>query len=73
MRIGPEFRGMGHYLALGFQMVAVTAVGAAVGWWLDRRTGRAPVFLVVFFLLGSFGGIAAVWRSLNEPPRGPNQ
>jgi F0F1-type ATP synthase assembly protein I len=64
---------MGHYLALGFQMVAVTAVGAAVGWWLDRRTGRAPVFLVVFFLLGSFGGIAAVWRSLNEPPRGPNQ
>jgi len=64
---------MGRYLALGFQMVAVTAVGAAVGWWLDRQTGRTPVFLVVFFLLGSFGGIAAVWRSLNEPPRGPKQ
>jgi len=32
---------MGRYLALGFQMVAVTAVGAAIGWWLDQKTGRA--------------------------------
>ena len=67
MRLGPELRGMGQYLALGFQMVAVTAVGAAVGWWLDRKTGREPVFLIVFFLLGSAGGIAAVWRTLSEP------
>lgn len=56
-------------MALGFQMVAVTAIGAGIGWWLDKKTGCAPVFLIVFFMLGSVGGIAAVWRSLGEPKR----
>ncbi len=70
MKLGPEFRGMGQYMALGIQMVVVTGVITAIGWWLDKKTGRAPMFLIVFFVLGSLGGIAAVWRMLNEP-RGP--
>jgi F0F1-type ATP synthase assembly protein I len=53
-------------MALGIQMVVVTAVIAAIGYWLDLKTGKAPVFLIVFFLLGSLGGIAVVWRALNE-------
>ena len=53
-------------MALGIQMVVVTAVIAAIGYWLDKKTGKAPVFLIVFFLLGAFGGIAVVWRALNE-------
>lgn len=72
MRPDREFRGMGRYLALGFQMVIVTAVGAAFGYWLDRRTGKAPLFLIVFFILGSLGGIMAVWKGLQQddnPPR----
>lgn len=70
MKSGPEFRGMGQYMALGIQMVVVTAVGAAIGWWLDKKTGRAPVFLIVFFILGSLGGIAAVWRAIGEKRSG---
>ncbi len=73
MTLGPEFRGMGQYMALGIQMVVVTMVGAGVGWWLDRVTGRAPVFLAIFFLLGALGGIAVVWRALQQnggqPPK----
>jgi F0F1-type ATP synthase assembly protein I len=55
---------MGRYLALGFQMVAVTAAGAGVGIWLDGRTGKSPLFLILFFILGSIGGMMTVWREL---------
>ncbi|MCG3148969.1 MAG: hypothetical protein PCFJNLEI_02421 [Verrucomicrobiae bacterium] len=53
-------------MAVGIQMVVVTAVIAAIGWWLDKKTGREPLFLILFFFIGAFGGIAVVWRSLND-------
>ena len=62
----PELSGMGRYLALGIQMVVVTAAIAAIGYWLDRKTGKEPIFLIVFFFLGAAGGIAVVWRALYE-------
>jgi F0F1-type ATP synthase assembly protein I len=73
MKLGPEFRGMGQYLSLGIQMVVVTVVGAVVGWWLDKKTGRAPVFLIVFFILGALGGMMAVWRAIYEQRGGPKR
>jgi len=66
VKSGRDLRGTGRYLALGFKMVAVTAVGAGIGYWLDQRTGRQPLFLILFFILGSFGGIAQVWRELQS-------
>ncbi len=66
MKFGPEFRGVGRYMALGIQMIVTTVVIAGVGYWLDKRTGKEPWFLVVFFLLGALGGIAVVWRALRE-------
>lgn len=64
MKAGPELPGIGRYMALGIQMVVVTAVIAGIGYWLDKKTGREPLFLIVFFFLGAFGGIVAVWRAL---------
>jgi F0F1-type ATP synthase assembly protein I len=66
MKLGNEFRGFGRYMALGIQMIVVTVVIAAIGYWLDKKTGREPLFLIVFFLLGALGGIAVVWRALQE-------
>jgi F0F1-type ATP synthase assembly protein I len=62
--MSPELRGFGQYMALGIQMVVVTAVVAGIGYWLDKKTGRSPLFLIVFFILGALGGIAVVWRAL---------
>ncbi len=62
----PELRGVGSYMALGIQMVVVTVVIAGIGYWLDIKTGRAPLFLMVFFLLGAFGGIVVVWRAMQR-------
>lgn len=53
-------------MAVGIQMVVVTAAIAAIGYWLDRKTGKEPLFLIVFFLLGACGGITVIWRALQE-------
>ena len=66
MKAGPELSGMGRYLALGIQMVVVTTAIAAVGYWLDKKTGKEPLFLIVFFFLGAFGGIVVVWRAMQR-------
>ena len=66
MNFGKDFRGMGQYMALGAQMVVTTMVIAAIGYWLDKKTGKEPLFLIVFFFLGALGGIAVVWRALNQ-------
>ncbi len=66
MKSGRDLRGTGRYLALGFKMVAVTAVGAGIGYWLDQRTGRQPLFLILFFILGSFGGSLKCGESSNQ-------
>ncbi len=73
VKTGPDFSGMGRYMALGIQMVVVTAVCTGIGYWLDKATGRTPVFLIVFFFLGALGGIALVWRSLNQNGNGANR
>ena len=73
MKAGPEFSGMGRYMTLGAQMVVTTVMIAAIGWWLDKKTGREPLFLVVFFFLGALGGMAVVWRALHDGEDGSNK
>lgn len=59
-------RGAWGYMGIGSQMVAATFVGTAIGWWLDSLTGWSPVFLVIFFLLGSAAGFVAVYRAFRD-------
>jgi ATP synthase protein I len=66
MKTGQNFPGLGQYMTLGAQMVVTTAVITAFGYWLDKKTGEEPVFLIVFFFLGALGGMAVVWRALHE-------
>jgi ATP synthase protein I len=53
--------------AVGFRMstelVAGVAVGALIGWLLDRWLGISPWGLIVFLLLGFAAGVLNVMRS----------
>jgi F0F1-type ATP synthase assembly protein I len=66
MKAWPELSGMGRYMAVGIQMVVVTAALAGVGYWLDKKTSKEPLFLIVFFFIGAAAGLAVVWRSFHE-------
>lgn len=70
MNLGKDYRGMGRYMALGIQMVVTTVVIAAIGYWLDKKTGKQPLFLVVFFLLGSAAGFMVVYRAFRDSDNG---
>ena len=66
MNFGKDFRGMGRYMALGVQMVVTTVIIAAMGYWLDKKTGREPLFLIVFFFLGAVAGFMVVYRAFRD-------
>ena len=66
MNFGKNFQGMGRYMLLSVQMVATTLIVTAVGYWLDRITGKSPLFLLVFFGLGSAAGFLVVYRAVRD-------
>ena len=46
------------------ELVAGIALGAFVGWLIDRWLGTTPAFMLVLFFLGAAGGMMNVWRLL---------
>ena len=60
-RAGPSGMGVGFRLAI--ELVTGLVVGVAVGYGLDQWLGTAPLFLIVFFFLGSAAGILNVYRA----------
>lgn len=74
--------GLGFGLKIGVELVAALAVGVGIGLLLDRWLDTAPLFLVVFFFMGSAAGFLNVYRAVsgygyaagyrrdnNDPPR----
>ena len=71
-------------LARGFrlstELVGGVAVGAFIGWALDRWLGISPWGMIVFLLLGFAAGVINVMRAAgvssgpgNKPGSGPGQ
>ena len=54
--------GMATGFRLAIELVTGIAFGVVVGLLLDRWLGTMPLFLVVFFLLGSAAGFLNVYR-----------
>jgi ATP synthase protein I len=54
-------------MALGFrlssELIAGVAVGAGIGWGIDRLLSISPIGLIVFLLLGFVAGVVNVVRS----------
>ena len=65
---------LGEAMNLGFRVlgefVSAVVVGALIGWPLDKWLGTAPLFLIVFVLLGTAAGFWSVYR-IAVKPRGP--
>ncbi len=48
------------------ELVAGLAVGAFLGYWIDKILGTMPVFLLIFFVLGAAAGILNVIRAAKQ-------
>ena len=62
----PERPSFGSGLQAGIEVVAGVAGGVLIGWGLDRWLETKPLFLIVFFLLGSAAGVLNAWRFLRR-------
>lgn len=55
--------GFGQALKLSSEFIAGIAVGAGLGWLIDRVAGTSPWGLIIFLLLGFAAGVLNVLRS----------
>jgi ATP synthase protein I len=55
--------GYGQALKLSSEFIAGVAIGAALGWAIDRYAGSSPWGMIVFLLLGFAAGVLNVMRS----------
>lgn len=69
--------GYGQAFRLSSEFIAGIAVGAGLGWMIDRFAGTSPWGLIIFLLLGFCAGILNVLRSAgriaepgSKPPKG---
>lgn len=51
-------------MSWGGFLVLTTAISVLIGIFLDRKFGTAPLFLIIFFLLGAFSGFWQVKKEL---------
>ena len=58
--------GYGQAMKLSSEFIAGIAVGAGLGWMIDRLAGTSPWGLVVFLLLGFAAGVLNVLRSVGK-------
>ncbi len=61
----PAERGsaLGMAFRIAVDLIAGVAVGVFIGWWLDWWLSTSPIFLLIFFVLGSAAGILNVMRT----------
>lgn len=59
----PKTPGYGQALKLSSEFIAGVAVGAGLGWFIDRMAGTSPWGLIVFLMLGFGAGVLNVMRS----------
>ena len=66
---GPKTDGVSGYgqaMKISSEFIAGIAVGAGLGWVIDRLAGTSPWGLIIFLLLGFGAGVLNVLRSAGK-------
>jgi ATP synthase protein I len=63
---GGKYSGAGQAWQMVIELTTGMVIGVLIGLGLDAVTGLAPVFIVVFTLLGFAAGIRTMLRSAKE-------
>lgn len=69
---GASRQGMALGLKISSEFIAAIAVGAMLGYLLDRFVGTAPWGMILFLLLGFCAGVLSVLRGLGMVSPAPS-
>lgn len=58
-----------RFAGVGVQYAATILILTLAGIWLDNRAGTAPLFLLVFLLLGFIGATYSLIRQVLSPDK----
>ena len=56
------YKSLAPFLNLGIQMALTIGVFVLLGWWLDGRFDKSPVFTLIFSFVGIFGSFYNFFR-----------
>lgn len=65
--------GYGMAVRMAVEMVAALAVSVFLGLWIDGELDTAPLFLVIFLVLGMAAGVINVVRAAGMMTRGSHR
>ena len=51
---------------LGINLVFASAVGVAIGYFIDKWLKASPIFTIVFFCIGTFAGFRVIYREVQK-------
>tara|TARA_Y100001960_G_C14636997_1_gene808797 strand:- start:589 stop:864 length:276 start_codon:yes stop_codon:yes gene_type:complete len=51
---------------LGISLFSHTLIGLFIGFCIDRFTGTAPLFIIIFLFLGFIAGFRYIWKNINK-------
>jgi len=66
---GKLIRQIASYSTLGLEMGLSVAVGAILGYYLDKWLHTDPWLLIVFLILGAIAGFRSLYRALKRLER----
>jgi ATP synthase protein I len=55
-------RELGPLSAIGIYFGVSIALGLAIGFYLDKKLGTAPIFFLIFMILGIVAGFVNLFR-----------
>lgn len=60
-------------IGIGWCLATPLAIGVLAGYWLDRQTGKAPLFVIIGTLVGLavgiYGSVRMLLQFLNQTGR----
>ena len=62
-----------YMASCGVEFFSAIAVGSLLGIGLDRYFDKSPLFLIIFFILGSIAGYFNVLRYIDAPEKEKNR
>ena len=64
--LSDSFNKAGPYINISYVLIASIAMLGALGWWIDKRSGTEPLFIITGIFAGFFLGLYNLFHVLKN-------